>query len=127
MGCKNCHDGPAPHHWQEAVAGQCHGVALHRGRHKVEDLGVHVERREGAGRDDDALEAVKHRLDGQRRVQAPAPCIDTMHNAAQAGQLMYQGDLYEWPPSEVHLHEVEHRVGDGGRAIIERFENQDEA
>jgi hypothetical protein len=37
---------------------------------EVEECGVEVEGREGARGDDDRLEALEHRLDRQRRVQA---------------------------------------------------------
>ena len=62
--------GAKEYHGAEAVARQRHRVALDGRRHKVEHLGVHVQRRECAGGDDDALEAVKDRLDRQRRIQA---------------------------------------------------------
>lgn len=59
--------------------GECHLQALQNDRLEVEDLGIEVDRAEGARGDDDALELGKHWLHCQAGIQAtqlqPKWCI----------------------------------------------------
>lgn len=54
--------------WEEAVAGERHGIGFLYYWRELEHLGVHVERGYCPGRDDDAAEALKDGLDSKRGI-----------------------------------------------------------